>query len=178
MCTHQSVVEEGEPELAELLRLWLPLILIQVGPALRPQLVALVGHILRRNLEEAAFPGALRTLPGVDNAEQKLSQTLSAGLVDSLLNLSRNAGDRLGQKDPVLESLGVETADRFWEELAHKLETGAVLERSQELIAIFLEDLKRSSMSQLRLQKDVDELITELDGLNFSSETLPPKPQA
>ena len=178
LCTHQSVVEEGEPELAELLRLWLPLILIQVGPALRPQLVALVDHVLRRNLEEAAIPGALRTLPGVDSAEQKLSQTLSAGLVDSLLNLSRNAGDRLGQKDPVLESLGVETADRFWEELAHKLETGAVLERSQELIAVFLEDLKRSSMSQLRLQKDVDELITELDGLNFSSEALPPKPQA
>jgi len=178
LCTHQSVIDEGEPELAELLRLWLPLILIQVGPALRPQLVALIGHILRRNLEETAIPGALRTLPGVDNAEQKLSQTLSAGLVDSLLNLSRNAGDRLGQKDPVLESLGVETADRFWEELAHKLETGAVLERSQELIAVFLEDLKRSSMSQLRLQKDVDELITELDGLNFSSERLPPKPQA
>ena len=178
LCTHQSVIDEGEPELAELLRLWLPLILIQVGPALRPQLVALIGHILRRNLEETAIPGALRTLPGVDNAEQKLSQTLSAGLVDSLLNLSRNAGDRLGQKDPVLESLGVETADRFWEELAHKLETGAVLERSQEPIAVFLEDLKRSSMSQLRLQKDVDELITELDGLNFSSERLPPKPQA
>ena len=178
LCTHQSVIDEGEPELAELLRLWLPLILIQVGPALRPQLVALIGHILRRNLEETAIPGALRTLPGVDNAEQKLSQTLSAGLVDSLLNLSRNAGDRLGQKDPVLESLGVETADRFWEELAHKLETGAVLERSQELIAVFLEDLKRSSMSQLRLQKDVDELITELDGLNFSSEGLPPRPQA
>ena len=178
LCTHQSVIDEGEPELAELLRLWLPLILIQVGPALRPQLVALIGHILRRNLEETAIPGALRTLPGVDNAEQKLSQTLSAGLVDSLLNLSRNAGDRLGQKDPVLESLGVETADRFWEELAHKLETGAVLERSQELIAVFLEDLKRSSMSQLHLQKDVDELITELDGLNFSSERLPPKPQA
>ncbi|WP_415409839.1 hypothetical protein ACLM45_13770 [Synechococcus sp. A10-1-5-9] len=178
LCTHQSVIDEGEPELAELLRLWLPLILIQVGPALRPQLVAFIGHILRRNLEETAIPGALRTLPGVDNAGQKLSQTLSAGLVDSLLNLSRNAGDRLGQKDPVLESLGVETADRFWEELAHKLETGAVLERSQELIAVFLEDLKRSSMSQLRLQKDVDELITELDGLNFSSERLPPKPQA
>ena len=178
LCTHQSVIDEGEPELAELLRLWLPLILIQVGPALRPQLVALIGHILRRNLEETAIPGALRTIPGVDNAEQKLSQTLSAGLVDSLLNLSRNAGDRLGQKDPVLESLGVETADRFWEELAHKLETGAVLERSQELIAVFLEDLKRSSMSQLRLQKDVDELITELDGLNFSSEGLPPRPQA
>lgn len=178
LCTHQSVVDEGEPELAELLRLWLPLILIQVGPALRPQLVALFSHILRRNLEDTVLPGPLKTLPGVDNAEQKLSQTLSAGLVDSLLNLSRSAGDRLGQKDPVLEGLGVETADRFWEELAHKLETGAVLERSQELIAIFLEDLKRSSMSQLRLQKDVDELITELDGLNFSSEVRPPKPRA
>ena len=178
LCTHQSVVDEGDPELAELFRLWLPLILIQVGPALRPQLIALVGHVLRRNLEDTAIPAALRTLPGVGNAEQKLSETLSISLVDSLLNLSRNAGDRLGQKDPVLESLGVETADRFLEELAHKLETGAVLKRSQELVAIFLEDLKRSSMSQLRLQRDVDELITELDGLNFSSTERLPKPQA
>ena len=62
--------------------------------------------------------------------------------------------------------------------LAKTLEKGPVLERSQELVAAFLEDVKRSSMSQLRFQKNVDELITELDGLNFNSEAAQTKPRA
>ena len=178
LCSHQSIESDGERELAELLRLWLPLVLTQVGPGMRPQLVALVGHALRRNLEETAIPAPLRALPGIDKAETQLSLQLSTGLVDSLLNLSRNAGGRFAQKDPRLQELGVEAIDRFWEELARTLEQGPVLERSQELVAAFLEDLKRSSMSQLRLQKDVDELITELDGLNFSSEAAQTRPRA
>ena len=77
---------------------------------------------------------------------------------------------RLGQKDQVLQGLGIQTVDRFWEELARTLEQGPVLERSQELVAAFLEELKRNSMTQLRSQKDVDALIKELDGLNFNPE--------
>ena len=177
LCSHQSIEFDGERELAELLRLWLPLVLTQVGPAMRPQLVALVSHALHRNLEETAIPAPLRTLPGMERAEQQLSRQLSSGLVDSLLNLSRNAGDRLGQKDPVLQDLGIQTVDRFWEELARTLEQGPALEKSQQLVVAFLEDLKRSSMTQLRQQKDVDELITELDGLNFSSKDFPTTPQ-
>ena len=137
-----------------------------------------MSHALRRNLEETAIPAPLRALPGMDKAETQLSLQLSTGLVDSLLNLSRNAGGRFAQKDPMLQELGIQTVDRFWEELARTLEQGPVLERSQELVAAFLEDLKRSSMSQLRLQKNVDELITELDGLNFSSEETRTRPQA
>ena len=136
-----------ERELAELMRLWLPLVLTQVGPGMRPQLVALVSHALRRNLEDKAIPTPLRALPGIDKAEHQLSLQLSTGLVDSLLNLSRNAGDRFAQKDPVLQELGIQTIDRFWEELAKTLEQGPVLERSQELVAAFLEDFKRSSMN-------------------------------
>ena len=44
LCSHQSVDDDGERELAELLRLWLPLVLTQVGPAMRPQLVAPVSY--------------------------------------------------------------------------------------------------------------------------------------
>ena len=178
LCSHQSIESDGEQELSELLRLWLPLVLTQVGPGMRPQLVALVSHALRRNLEETAVPASLRSLPGIGKAEAELSQQLSAGLVDSLLNLSRSAGDRLAQKDPMLVDLGVQTVDRFWEELARTLEQGPVLERSQILVSAFLEDLKRSSMNQLRLQRNVDELITELDGLNFNSEEPQTRPRA
>ncbi len=178
LCSHQSVDDDGERELAELLRLWLPLVLTQVGPAMRPQLVALVSHALRRNLEETAIPSSLRALPGMERAEDRLSHQLSNGLVDSLLSLSRRAGDRLGQKDQVLQDLGIQTVDRFWEELARTLEQGPVLERSQELVAAFLEELKRNSMTQLRSQKDVDALIKELDGLNFNPTVQPPKSQA
>ena len=41
-----------------------------------------------------------------------------------------------------------------------------------------LEDIKRSSFRQIRDQGDVDALISELDGLNFSPGVQIPKDQA
>jgi len=70
-----------------------------------------------------------------------------------------------------MEELTIKALDRFWEELARTLEQGPVLERSQELVASFLEEFKRNSVVQLRDQGGVDELITELDGLSFNPET-------
>ena len=94
-------------------------------------------------------------------------------MVDALLGLSRSAGDRLGKRDIELEDLSIDVLDRFWDELARTLEKGPVLDRSQDLVTAFLEELKRSGVRQLRTQGGVNELITELDGLNFSGE----KPQ-
>ena len=178
LCSHQSVDSSEERELAELLRLWLPLILTQVGPGMRPQLVALFGHALQRNLDALVLPAPLRELPGVQKAESELSRQLAAGMVDSLLGLSKSAGDQLGQKDQVLEDLGIQALDRFWEELARTLEQGVVLERSQELLVAFLEEFKRTSMFQLHTQGGVDELITELDGLNFNPKEPDSNPRA
>ena len=103
---------------------------------------------------------------------------LAGGLVDSLIDVSKGAGGRIGQKDPVLDSLSTQALDRFWEELARVLDQGPVLERSQELVALLLEDLKRSSFRQLRDQGGVDALISELDGLNFNRAASPTRPQA
>ena len=103
---------------------------------------------------------------------------MAIGVIDSLLDLSRTTGSRLGQRDQTLDQLGTDALDRFWEELARVLDDGPVLERSQTLLASFLEDLKRSSFRQLRDQGGVDALINELDGLNFSPSTGPAKPRA
>ena len=155
LCSHQSTDLKGQPELIELLRLWIPLLMIQVGPSLRPQLVELLNHILRSNLAEGLAPDSV-------------SRPLATRAVDSLLSMSRRTGERLGTQDDILNSLGTETLDRFWEELARVLEDGPALERSQVLLSTLLEELKRSSFRQLRDQGGVAELISELDGLNFS----------
>ena len=169
--SHQSVDDNGERELAELLRLWIPLLLTQVSPGMRPQLVALFSHALQRSLNDVMLPTALRDLAPVQKAENEFSRQLAAGMVDGLLGLSRSAGDRLGKRDIELEDLSIDVLDRFWEELARTLEQGPVLDRSQELVTTFLEELKRSSIRQLRDQGGVTELITELDGLSFSDQT-------
>ena len=106
--------------------------------------------------------------------ESELSRQLASGVIDSLLDLSRSTGSRLGQRDQTMDQLGTDALDRFWEELARVLDDGPVLERSQTLLASFLEDLKRSSFRQLRDQGGVDALINELDGLNFSPSTVLP----
>ena len=152
----------------ELLRLWIPLLLTRVGPAMRPQLQALLSHLVQQSLDRNVVPEPLRRLPGLQNAESEFSRQLADSMVASVLDLSKGAGNRIGQRDPILESLGSEALDRLWEELAHMLEQGPVLTRSQDLMVALLEDIKRSSFRQIRDQGDVDALISELDGLNFS----------
>ena len=144
--SHQSIDDNGERELAELLRLWLPLLLTQVGPGMRPQLVALFGHALQRSVNDVVVPAPLRDLAPFQRAETEFSRQLAGGMVDALLGLSRTAGDRLGQRDITMEDLSIDVLDRFWDELAHTLEQGPVLERSQELVSAFLEELKRSGV--------------------------------
>jgi len=170
LCSHQSVDESGERELAELVRLWIPLLLTQVGPGMRPQMVALFSHALQRSMSDVMVPPPLRELAAVQQAESGISRQLATGMVDALLDVSRQTGNRLGRRDAQMEELALQALDRFWEELARTLEQGPVLERSQELVAAFLEEFKRNSVGQLRDQGGVDQLITELDGLNFNPE--------
>ena len=159
----------------ELLRLWLPLLLTRIGPAMRPQLQAVISHLVQQSLDRNVVPDALRRLPGLQNAESEFSRQLAESMVTSVLDLSKGAGNRIGQRDPVLESLGSEVLDRLWEELAHTLEQGPVLSRSQDLLVALLEEIKRSSFRQIRDQGDMDALISELDGLNFNPERPTPK---
>ena len=119
-----------------------------------------------------------RGVPALQRAESELSLQLAGGAIDSILDVSKEAGERIGRRDPVLEELGADALDRFWEELAQSLEQGPVLEQSQALLSSVLEDLKRSSFRQLRDQRDVDALIAELDGLNFNQAERQTKPTA
>ena len=176
LCSHQTSNANEDRELLELLRLWLPLLLTKVGPALRPQLVALIGHLLQQSLSRSVMPEPLRRVAALQSAEAEFSRQLATGMVDSVLDVSRGAGNRIGQRDQVLEILGTDALDRLWEELALILEQGPVLKRSQDLLTSFLEELKRSGFRQFRDQDDVDALISELDGLNFSPADRTPKP--
>ena len=178
LCSHQTSDANEDQELHELLRLWLPLLLTKVGPALRPQLVALIGHLLQQSLSRSVMPEPLRRVAALQSAEAEFSRQLATGVVDSVLDVSRGAGNRIGQRDQVLETLGTDALDRLWEELAVILEQGPVLERSQDLLTSFLEELKRSGFRQFSDQDDVDALISELDGLNFSPADRTPKPPA
>ncbi|MDC3056581.1 hypothetical protein OA093_00295 [bacterium] len=178
LCSYQSSDLNDEREVIELLRLWLPLLLTRIGPAMRPQLQAVISHLVQQSLNRNMVPDALRRLPGLQNAESEFSRQLAESMVTSVLDLSKGAGNRIGQRDPVLESLGSEALDRLWEELAHTLEQGPVLSRSQDLLVALLEEIKRSSFRQIRDQGDVNALISELDGLNFSPGVPTPKDQA
>ncbi|WP_115132118.1 hypothetical protein [Synechococcus sp. N26] len=178
LCSYQSSDLNDEREVIELLRLWLPLLLTRIAPAMRPQLQAVISHLVQQSLDRNVVPDALRRLPGLQNAESEFSRQLAESMVTSVLDLSKGAGNRIGQRDPVLESLGSEALDRLWEELAHTLEQGPVLSRSQDLLVALLEEIKRSSFRQIRDQGDVDALISELDGLNFNPGRPTPKDQA
>ena len=153
--SHQTVVLGQQQELVELVRLWGPLLLGQVTPRLSPELQGLLGHALQQSLRE---------LPGGAVVPPALTRQLAAGMVDSLVDLSRGTADRLAQSDARQVELLQGIVDRFWEELATALERGSTLERSQMLLFTLLQQLKRNYLAQVN-RAGIDALMDELDEL-------------
>jgi hypothetical protein len=109
-------------------------------------------------------PPPLRQLEPLLRMEQGLARQLAGGMVESLLDLSRTTGDRLGRRDDQQLQLLQRFIDRLWEELALALENGPVLERSQQLLCTALEEFKRTYVSQIS-RAGIGGLIEELDQL-------------
>ena len=173
--SHQPVVTGNERELVELLRLWAPLLLLQVAPRLEPELQAVLSHSLQTSLEGLVVPPSLRQLQPLLQIERGLSNQLASGMVVSLLELSRTTGARLQREDLQQIDLLQKVVDRFWDELAASLENGLVLERSQQLICALLEELKLNYLGQIN-RVGINALIRELDDLTVNPET-PGAPQ-
>ncbi|MFO8236758.1 MAG: hypothetical protein R6U00_00605 [Prochlorococcaceae cyanobacterium] len=163
--SHQAVSRsEDERQLLELLRIWGPLLLADVAPRLAPELQGLLGYSLRQSLDRTVVPGPLRQLKPLLQLESGLSTQLAGGMVDSLLDLSRSTGNRLGRTDDAQLEMLQRCVDRFWDELALSLETGPALERSQELICALIEGLKSTYLSKISRAR-ISALIEELDQL-------------
>ena len=164
--SHQTVALGQQQELVELVQLWGPLLLGQVAPRLSPELQGLLGHALQQSL---------RDLPGGAVVPPALTRQLAAGMVDSLVELSRGTADRLAQSDGRQVALLQGIVDRFWEELASSLERGSTLERSQMLLFTLLQQLKRNYLAQVN-RAGIDALMDELDELTVPLS--PPGPPA
>ena len=166
--SHQTVVHNEERELVELVRIWGPLLLVQVAPRLAPELQGVLGHALQQSLQNAIVPPGLRQLQPLLQVEKGLSRQLAGGMVDSLLDLTRTTGERLSRRDDQQLELLQKFIDRFWEELAEALESGPALERSQQLLCTFLEEFKATYLSQIS-RAGIEGLIEELDQLMVKS---------
>ena len=163
--SHQSVTATSdERELAELVRIWAPLLLARVAPRLAPDLQNLLGYALRQSLDRTVVPPPLRQLQPLLQVENGLSRQLAGGMVESLLEVSRTTGERLARRDDRQLELLQRCIDRFWEELAAALESGPALQRSQELLCSLLEELKTTYISQIS-RAGIEALIQELDQL-------------
>ncbi|MFN9531221.1 MAG: hypothetical protein ACK575_07195 [Cyanobacteriota bacterium] len=162
--SHQTVMSQEEREVVELVRLWAPLLLVQVAPRLAPELQGVLGHAMQQSLQRTLVPAPLRQLQPLLEVEQGFSRQLAQGVVESLLDLSKSAGSRLGRRDDEQLRLMQHFIDRFWEELALALEEGPALERSQELVCAALERIKRTYLSQIS-RTGIQGLIEELDDL-------------
>jgi len=174
--SHQSVERDGQ-ELVELARIWAPLLLARVAPRLAPELQGVLSHALQQSLQTTMVPPPLRRIQPLLQIEQGFSRQLAGGMVDSLIDLTRSTGQRLGRRDDQQMQLLQSFIDRFWEELADALEQGPVLEETQRLLAALLEDFKRTYLSQIS-RAGIEGLIDELDLLTVRSgeSEAPPTP--
>jgi hypothetical protein len=176
--SHQTVIDDDERQWAELVRIWAPLLLVQVAPRLAPELQGVLGHALQQSLQNTMVPPPLRQIQPLLQVERGFSRQLAGGMVDSLLDLSRSTGERLRRRDDQQLALLQRFIDRFWEELAVALESGPALERSQQLICAFLEDVKGIYLSQIS-RAGIEGLIDELDLLSVrgAKAEAPPIPE-
>jgi len=156
----------------ELTRIWGPLLLRQVAPRLGPELEAVLSHSLQQTLQGMVVPPGLRQLQPLLQLELGLSKQLASGVVQSLLDLSRSAGDRIQKPDNQQIDLLERVLDRFWEELADSLENSVALERSQQLLCTLLEELKLNYLGQIN-RTGINALIRELDQLMVPAEASP-----
>jgi hypothetical protein len=146
-----------------------------------------LGHALQQSLQSTIVPPPLRQLEPLLGVEKGLSRQLAGGVVESLLDLTRTTGARLGRRDDEQLELLQRFVDRFWEELAVALESGPALQRSQDLLCALLEEVKRTYVGQIN-RAGVGSLIEELDQLIVGSDrsatastgpiNLPSQPQA
>jgi len=162
--SHQSVSGADEQQLVDLVRLWGPMVLGQVTPRLVPELQSLLGHALQQQL---------RDVPGGAMVPAGLSRQLAAGVVESLVDLSRGTAQRLARSDDRQSELLQQAIDRFWEELAAALEQAGTLQRSQELLCGLLQQLKLNYVAQVN-RAGIDALMDELDELTTESTPIPP----
>jgi hypothetical protein len=167
--SHQTVVSHEQREVVELVRIWAPLLLVQVAPRLAPELEGVLGHALQQSLQSTMVPPPLRQLEPLLGMEKGLSRQLAGGVVESLLDLTRSTGARLGRRDDEQLELLQRFVDRFWEELAVALESGPALQRSQDLLCALLEEVKRTYVGQIN-RAGVGGLIEELDQLIVASD--------
>jgi hypothetical protein len=175
--SHQTVVSAEEEELVELVRIWAPLLLVRVAPRLAPELQGVLGHALQQSLQNVMVPAPLRQLQPLMQMEQGVSRQLAGGMVESLLDLGRSTGDRLGRRDDRQMILLQRFIDRFWEELAAALENGPALERSQQLLCALLEEVKGTYVSQIS-RAGIEGLRDELDQLTLTGGKPGPAPPA
>lgn len=162
--SHQSVGSADDQEVVALVRIWGPLLLSQVAPRLAPELQGLLSYTLRQSLQGSMLPPPLRQLEPLLQVETELSRQLGAGMARNLLELSRSTGNQLARRDTAQLELVQRCIDRFWEELAAALETGPVLNQTQELISTLIESFKGTYLSQIN-RTGVSSLIDELDQL-------------
>ncbi len=169
LCSYQLKRGNGNSEISDLVRLWLPILLQKIGPNMRQQLIAVLNYSLQRSMKKSSLHTLIKPNLVLEKAEEAISSQLSSGMVDTLLGFSKNTGDAFFEKDNALNKLSIETIDQFWEELADSLESEDVLNKTQFLLTSIFEKIKLSSFQELKSQNSISEMITELDDLNFNT---------
>ncbi len=168
LSSHQSVKKDNESNISEFIRIWIPLLLKRVGPNMRNQIIELFDHALQKSIGQNPISSKIKGNIFIENAESAISFQLASGMVDSMLGVSKNAGSQFAKKDVELERLTLKVIDKFWEELALAMENDSTLRNSQVLINSILEELKISSLNEMKKLDGPKEIINELDKLNFN----------
>lgn len=143
-------------EIAEISKLLINLIVVQVLPEIRPDVENLLVYILAKTIKESPVYQNIATLPGMIDFPQKISTTLAHQLYQIMLDTI----DNLLKEDPIF--------DQYLEKIMAKLSKTIQLNTSskydvnriEQLLIALLDEIKVNYVQKLS-EGDIEALLDE-----------------
>ncbi len=157
-------------EIAEIIKLIIRVTVEKVLPKVKPDAETFIQYNIQKAM--AATPGynALGRLPGMEKMQADMAQKIAQQLYETFLTVA----DGLLQEDAEFEHLLRKLTSTFTDNLATELQARHSMDRLEDLVIAFLEELKVNFSKDLS-QEDIEIILEQSRQLQMKNKpTLPP----
>jgi hypothetical protein len=143
-------------EIAEIIKLFIAVIVDKVLPQIQPEAEALLQHNLDKALANTPAYQSLQALPGMKDLQTRLSDRVSKQLYQAFTDLARD----LAKEDKTAEQLLEKLIERFTQEMGTELQCRHSLDRLEALLIALLEEIKVNYVQNIA-EEDIEIILEQ-----------------
>jgi hypothetical protein len=156
---HRYIDLNNIDEVEALFKRVIHLSVYNVFPKIKPDLEALLHHVVDRTLKGVPIYQGLYQLPGLGDLSKQMNDQMLDNLVQIIYDNLRTAIE-----DPIGVKLVSQLAENFRESLLNEVQQPHNLEEFQSLISDFLDEVKINYVKRLE-QEDIEKIVAETEKL-------------